>query len=216
MIEIITEPLIRLWEGVSTSFVGIIAAILILLIGYIVAYVLGRVVDGILTKIKFDEYVLRRTHASHVIGEFRLSHFLGLITKWFVFILFLPSAADVIGLTSLQVFLMEVSLWIPRVIVAVILGLVGLIAAEYVGEKIMETRAKAGKLVSGIARFVIWVFTALIVLDQIGVDLFVANTSFLIVLSGIMLGIALMVGIGFGLALKDDAKKIISDVKRRL
>jgi hypothetical protein len=160
--------------------------------------------------------MLERTNMTKVIGAFRLSHFLGLITKWYVFILFLPPAASVVYLAPLGTFLLDVARWIPQVILAVVLALIGLMAAEYVNTKILETKARMAGLVAWIAKVVIYVFTALIVFAQIGVRIEFAQASFLIILGGVMLGIALAVGIGFGLALKDDAKKIIHDVKKRL
>jgi len=217
ILEQVTSPFLRMAYGVIDAVPGIIAALLILVVGYIVAWVLGRVVGGILDRVKFDKLVLHKTNAAHVLGsEFRLSHFLELITKWYVFILFLPAAANVINLGMIQNFFLDVAIWIPKVIVGVVLGLIGIMAADYVGMKITETRAKSAGVIASVTKVVILVFTAIIVLDQIGVKIDFATNSLLIVLAGIMLGLALMFGIGFGLAMKDDARKMISDIKKKL
>jgi hypothetical protein len=86
----------------------------------------------------------------------------------------------------------------------------------YVEKKVSETRAKGSKIVAAIAKWAIYVFTALIVLDQAGVQVALAQNSFMIILGGIVLMIALLIGISFGMAFRDDAKKIISDVKKKL
>jgi small-conductance mechanosensitive channel len=151
-----------------------------------------------------------------IIGAFRLTHFLSVITKWYVFILFLPPAAGLIQLPALSTFLLSVALWIPNVILAVIIGIVGLMAAHYTEWKILETKAKTANIIAYLAKIVIVIFTLLIVLDQIGVKIAIAQTSFLIILSGIMLSIALMLGIGFGAAFKEEAKRIIKDVKKKI
>ena len=217
ILEQVTSPFLRMAYGVIDAVPGIIAALLILVVGYIVAWVLGRIVGGILDRVKFDKWVLHKTNAAHVLGrEFRLSHFLELITKWYVFILFLPAAANVINLGMIQSFFLDVAIWIPKVIVGVVLGLIGIMAADYVGMKITETRAKSAGVIASVTKVVILVFTAIIVLDQIGVKIDFATNSLLIVLAGIMLGLALMFGIGFGLAMKDDARKMISDIKKKL
>ena len=195
---------------------GIVAAIILLIIGYIVALIIGYVVDKVLEKIKFDKWVLEKTHASKVIGKFKLSNFLALITKWYVFILFLPPAAALIRLIPLAEFLKAVALWVPNVILAVILALVGVCFAAYVEEKIVATKAKAASILALLAKVIIYVFTLLIVLDQIGVQIAVAQSSFLIILSGVMLAVALTIGIGFGFAFRDEAKKIIGAVKKKL
>lgn len=212
----IIDPLLRIWDGIISTVPGVVAAIIILLVGYLVAWVIGYVVDRALTQIKLDKWVLEKTHMTKIIGAFRLSHFLSVITKWYVFILFLPPAASLIQLQPLSTFLLSVALWIPNVILAVIIGLVGLMAAHYTEWKIMETKAKTANIIAYLAKIVIVIFTLLIVLDQIGVKIAIAQTSFLIILSGVMLAVALMLGIGFGTAFKEQAKGIIKDVKRKI
>lgn len=216
LIEEVTSPFLRLAYGFIDAVPGIVAAILILVLGYVVAWVLSRVVGGILARVKFDQWTLHKTNMSRVIGDFRLSHFLELITKWYVFILFLPAAANVINLGALQNFLLGVALWIPQVILGVVIGLIGIMSADYVGMKIEETRAKAASIIATAAKTIILIFTAIIVLDQIGVKVDIAANSVLIILSGIMLGLALMFGIGFGLAMKDEARSFITKLKKKL
>ena len=212
----IIDPLLRIWDGLISTVPGIVAAIVILIVGYLVAWVIGYVVDKALEQIKLDKWVLEKTHMQKIIGAFRLSHFLAVISKWYVFILFLPPAAGLVKLPALSAFLLSVALWIPNVILAVIIGLVGLMAAHYTEWKILETKAKTAKIIAYLAKLVIVIFTILIVLDQIGVKIAIAQTSFLIILAGVMLGIALMLGIGFGMAFKEEAKKVIKDVKKKI
>jgi len=212
----IVNPLISIWNGVISVLPGLIAAIIILIVGYLIALLLAYIVERILDKIKCDKWIMEKTNLAKILGKFRLSHFLSVITKWYVFILFLPPAAGIIQLTPLAYFLLEVARWVPNVIVAVILGLIGVMAAEYVSKKIHDTKAKAASVIAGVAKVVILIFVALIVLDQIGVKVAVAQSSFLIILAGIMLAIALMLGIGFGYAFKDEAKKIIKHTKKNL
>lgn len=216
ILEEITNPFLRMGYGVIDALPGIIAAILILVLGYIVAWVLGKIVHNVLYKIKFDRWILKKTTLSSVIGDFRLSDFLALITKWYVFILFIPAAANLINLGAVQNFLVAVALWIPQAILAIIIGLIGIAAAEYVGLKIVETKARAAATMATIARVVIWVFTAIIALDQVGVRIDFATNTLLIILAGVMFGLALAFGIGYGLAMKDEAKKSIAKMKRKL
>lgn len=212
----IIQPLLRIWDGIISTVPGIVAAIIILIVGYLVAWAIGYAVDKALTQIKLDKWILEKTHMTKILGAFRLSHFLAVISKWYVFILFLPPAAGLIQLQPLSVFLLSVALWIPNVILAVIIGIVGFMAAHYTEWKILETKAKTAHIISYTAKIVIIIFTLLIVLDQIGVKIAIAQTSFLIILAGVMLAVALMLGIGFGTAFKDEAKKIITDVKKKI
>lgn len=212
----IIDPLLKIWEGIITTVPGIVAAIIILVVGYLVAWVIGFVIDKALHQIKLDRWLVEKTHVGELLGDFRLTHFLAMIAKWYVFILFLPPAASLISLQPLSAFLSSVALWIPNIILAVIIALVGFMAAHYTEWKILDTKARTGRIVAYSAKVVIIVFTLLIVLDQIGVKIAIAQTSFLVVLAGVMLAVALMLGIGFGMAFRDEAKNIIAQLKRKI
>jgi len=212
----VMAPLKSLWYGLVQTVPGIVAAIILLIIGYIVALIIAYLVDKVLEQIKFDKWVLDKTHATKAFGKLQLSKFLALITKWYVFILFLPPAAALVQLRTLSAFLLAVAMWVPNVIIAVIIAMIGIGVAFYVEKKIVETKAKAASVLAMIAKVIIYIFTLLIVLDQIGIQIAVAQTSFLIILGGVMLAIAMVLGIGFGLAFKDEAKGLIKDVKKKL
>jgi len=212
----IVDPLYALWNGLVRTIPGVIAAIIILLFGYFIAVIIGNIIEKVLVKIKLDEWALKKTNMTKVIGAFKLSHFLGLITKWYLFILFLPPAANVVHLRPLEMFFLNVAAWVPSVIAGVIIAIVGFMAADYISMKIKDTKAKSANIIATFAKIVIIVFVLLIALDQIGLKIAIAQSSFLIILAGIMLGIALMLGIGFGLGLKEEAKKAIKTIKKKI
>lgn len=212
----IVDPLLSIWYWLVRAVPDLIAAVIILLVGWLVAVAVQYVLEKVLEKINFDEWVFKKTNLSQVVGKFALTHFLGLITKWYIIVLFLSATADRIALEGLAQFLNALAVWIPNVIVALVIGLIGITAALYVEKKVVATRAKYAKIVALLAKWVIYVFTALIVLDQIGVRIAIAQTSFLVLLGGLVLAIGLMLGISFGLGFKEEAKKIISDVKKKL
>lgn len=212
----IVQPLKSLWFGLVDTIPGIFAAIIILLFGYLVAVVVSNIIEKLLMKVKLDEFALKKTNMTRVIGAFKLSHFLSVITKWYLFILFLPPAASIIHLRPLAGFFMDVAKWIPSVIAGIIVALVGFMAADYISMKIKDTKAKSAGLIASFAKIVIIIFVLLVALDQIGLKIAIAHSSFLIILAGIMLGLALMIGIGFGLALKEEAKKTIKSIKKKL
>lgn len=210
------DPLYSIWRGVTTTVPGIVAAIILLLVGYLIAKLIHMIVKRALDGVKFDKWLQEKTEIKQLTGSFKFSDSLAEVAKWYTFVLFLPPAASVINLTPLAYFLLEIARWIPNVIVAAIIGLFGISAAQFVCHRITETKAKAAALLGEAAKIVLLIFTGLIVLEQIGVKIAVAESSFLIIIAGVMLGLALMVGIGFGLAFKEDARRILSDVKRKL
>lgn len=212
----IVDPFLSIWYWIVKAVPDLVAAIVIIIVGYLVAIAVEYMLENVLKRIKFNQWVFEKTNLASAVGKFDLSHFLGLIAKWYVIVLFLAATADRIALTALSDFLGMLSLWIPQVIVAVVMGLIGIIAGMYVEKKVAETRAKGSKIVAMIGKWVIYVFTALIVLNQIGVKVALAEQSFVILLSGLVLMIALMLGISFGLSFREEAKKIIVDIKKKL
>ena len=216
VVEPVLRPFMQLWDSLVAFVPGLVGAIIVLIIGYLVASAVHWVIEKVLTRIKADRMVARTNIASILGKGFRLSHLVGLLAKWYVFILFLPPAADLIKLLPLAGFLNFAALWIPNVIAAVLVGLIGLMAADYVATRIYATRARTAKLLGDAARVVIIIFTVLVVLRQIGVAIMVAEQSWLILLSGAVFAAALAIGIGFGLALKDEARGIIKRIGKRL
>jgi hypothetical protein len=212
----IIDPFLSIWYWLVKAIPDLIAAIVILIVGYLVALAVSSILENVLNRLKFDQWVFEKTNLSHAVGKFDLTHFLAVVTKWYIIVLFLGATAARIQLVTLAAFLSTLSLWIPQVIVAVVMGLIGIAAGMYVEKKVAETRAKGAKIVGMAAKWVIYVFTALIVLNQIGMKVALAENSFLVILAGSVLMLALMLGISFGLGFREEAKKIILDVKRKL
>lgn len=212
MEESVWTPLATAFGRTLTAIPDLIFAVVVLLIGYLIAHIVGSLIERVLIKVKFDKWVLEKTRLRIHVGAVKLSELFALIAKWYVFILFLPPAANIIKLEPLAGFLMKLAEWIPQLILAIIIGLIGFIAADYIANKVRQTKAKGCRPLASLARAVVLIFTILLVLDQIGVEISIAKNSFLIILAGISLGFAL----AFGLGLKDEAKKWMQGIRAKL
>jgi hypothetical protein len=205
-------PLVDMWNSLVYALPGIIAAILILVLGYLVGALIGQLVKKLLQKTKVISLVVKKIGLAQEIGKWDLEGFFGLIVKWYIFIVFLNPAAQVVRLETLAVFFSQVALWVPNIILAIVIALAGYVLAEYIAKKIRETKAKKNSLMAQAAKVITLVFVVLIALKQIGIEVSVAENSFLIILSGVMLGVAIAFGLGF----KDEAKSVVKDLRKRL
>lgn len=205
------DMIVNLWNGFVTVLPGLVAGLIVLIVGYIIGALLGYVVRKALDKSKIFNKLLK-TNFTKVAGRFDFPAFFGLIVKWYIIILFLNPVATLIKLGELSAFFAFLGFWIPKVIIAVVIGLIGFIAAEYISMKIKEIKANGTMVIAPVAKIIVLLFTAVIALQQIGLDISIVSNSFLIILAGIMLALAL----GFGLALKDEAKGIIKEFKKKL
>ena len=206
------NPLKETWDSLVRTIPSFIAALVVIIVGWLFAMLISWVVKKVLVQIKLDQWVIEKTKLSKHLGKFKLTSFLSTIVKWYVFILFLPAAASLVKLEPLAVFLTKLAEWVPGLIIALLIGLIGFLAAEYLGDKIEETKARGAAFLATIAKIVIIIFVVILALRQVKIDVSIAENTFLIILAGIMLAIS----IGFGLGLKDEAKGIIKDMKKKL
>lgn len=124
----------------------------------------------------------------------------GTIVQWSVVLLALIVAFNGMGLAYVTDLLTRVLLFAPKLIVALLIIVFGSYFASFVGGSVAGYCRASGiqdaDVVGGIARYVILTFVVLMALEQIEVGGEVIRQSFLIVLAGIVLALALAFGFG--------------------
>lgn len=191
----------------------VIGALLILLIGWIIAGILAKVVTTLLARAKADEMFAR--HGSQVYGQrsqgIKPSVVAGELVKWLVRIVFLVAAANVLGLTQISLLLNEVLLWIPNLIVAVVILLLAPVLARFVRGAIEVGAGQMGfsnaPLLGRIAEVAIVVFAVIIAINQVGIAANLVNTLFI----GVVGALALAFGLAFGLGGQQVASQITQE-----
>ncbi len=214
--EVILNPLVTLWNSFVNILPGVLAAVIILIIGYFVAFLVGYTIKLLLERLGLNRW-LYKSALSKAIGPTNVSAFLGEILKWYVFIIFLQVAVDLLSLGTLSSLLHTFVLWLPNVIAAIIILFVGIALAYYLELKIKEhTKMKGISLSGKLAKLIVLILVAIIALQQIGIDVSVLENAFLVVIATVGLGVAIAIGIGFGLGLKGNANKILANLKKKL
>ena len=103
----------------------------------------------------------------------------------------------------------------PNVIVATIIILFGIAAANYIYYKMWEHSKQRGvKASAGIIKAVIIFMVLVMALRQIGVDVGILEHTFLLIIGALAIGIALALGIGLGLGLRKESENIIKEVRK--
>lgn len=209
----ILSPLVQLWNSFVAIVPGIVAAIIILIIGYFIGLGVGHGVRILVQKTKVDER-LQKADMAKTTGHLRLSALLGEIAKWYIFIIFLQAAVDILNLGTLSNVLDKFVMWLPNVIVAVLVIIFGIAISHYIGMKTEQhTEVKGTKLLSKILKGVIIIMIIVVALNQIGVDVSIIENTFLILIGGLALGLAIALGLGVGNALKPESKEIVESIK---
>ncbi|MBP6860259.1 MAG: hypothetical protein KBC38_01710 [Candidatus Pacebacteria bacterium] len=210
----------RLLVGSIEFLPLLVGAILIFIIGWLVGVGLGRVVAQVVSALRVDQ-ALRSAGVDRLVERagFKLSagNFLGGLVKWFFIVVFLVAALDVLGLDQVTTFLRVVVLtYLPKVIAAVLILLVAAVVSE-AAQRAVSGSAKAANLSSAnllgtITRWAIWIFAILTALDQLEIGAAFVQTLF----TGIVVAIALALGLSFGLGGQQAAARAIEKVREEV
>ena len=205
-------PVVTDWgTAIITSFTNAIALvfafipkllgfIVIFVVGWIIAGILERAVTWLLRKVGFDRIADRigLTRLQQQMGlTIDAAGLLGKIVFWFILLIFLIPAVNALGLTSVSVLLGQVIAYIPNVFVAIIVLFLGTLAATVVADIVRGATAKTNignsNVFANIARYAIMGFAALIALEQLQI----APALIQILFTAIMGAMALAFGLAF-------------------
>lgn len=211
--QALLNPLTELWNSIVSVVPGLLAAAIVVIVGYIVAAAFGMLFHRFLEATRVDAH-LKKAGLSHSIGFINIANLGGALLKWYIFALFLVQAADFLKLGELSDHLTRLANWLPNLFAAVIIMLVGLILSDMVADRMLHAKRKGVRVASTFVRWFAIIFVALIALEKIGINVSFATNTILLLIAGIALGVAIAFGIGFGYAMKDEAKVIIKHLKR--
>lgn len=218
--ETLTTSFQNLWVGVLGFVPNLIIAILIIIIGWLVGALIGRVVSQIIRSLKVDE-ALRKAGAEDALARggimLNAGHFLGGLVKWFIIVVFVVAAFDILNLDQVNAFLEGVVLgYLPRVIIAVLMLLVSAVIAD-VMQRVVVTSARAAEIRSArflgsVTKWAIWIFGILIALETLNI----ASSFIQTIFTGFVVALSLAVGLAFGLGGQETAARILDRVRSEI
>lgn len=218
-------PAVKDWsEAMLTSLAGamamlfaaipkILAFVLILVIGWIIAGLIGRGVAALLRAIRFNEVAERSGFGAFVrnIGvKTDCAGFLALVAKWFIRLIVLVVAFDALGLPAVSDVLRQLLLWLPNLAVGIVVLVIGGLVANAAADLVRGATATAGfrhpELFSNLARAAVWVFAVIVAVNQIGIAQELVNTLFM----GAVALTVIAFGLAFGLGGRDLAGHLLN------
>lgn len=215
--EVLQGSFQRLWLGVIDFVPNLVVAIIILILGWLLGALLGRAIWQVFRSLKVDE-ALRRAGFDNFLkrGGMNLDSgaFIGGLVKWFVIVVFLMAAFEVLGLSQVNVFLQQVVIaYLPRVLVAALVLLAGSVLGDMT-ERVVITAARTAEIRSAhlagtVSKWAIWIFAILVALSQLGIAAAFSQTLF----TGIVIAFSLALGLSFGLGGQEAAARFIEKVR---
>lgn len=205
-----------LWYQVVDLAPNLIIAIAILIVGFVVAGILKKIVETIFSKLNVDS-ALRGAGAETLVERsgYQLNSgvFLGTIVKWFIIVAFFVAALDVLNLHQATAFLSDFVLtYLPRVIVATIILFAAVVLAQFVQNLVVATAMtanfKSPQFLGKFAKFAIIFFAVLAALNQLQIATELVQMLF----GGMVFATSLALGLAFGLGGREAAGKYLNSV----
>ena len=203
------------------SFIpNFIFAIIVLVVGWVIAWFVGNLVAQAVRAIKVD-HALKTAGVDDIVSRagYRLDSgaFLGALIKWFIILVFLIAALQILNLSQVTFFLQAIVIsFLPNVIIAVLILLVTAVIAQVAQGVVAGSARAAGITAAGfagtVARWAIWIFGILAALSQLQIAQGILQTLF----TGVVVALSLAFGLAFGLGGQDAAASFLSKVRSEI
>jgi hypothetical protein len=203
----VTEAL-RNFLGFLPALVG---ALLILVLGWIISGVLARLIESGLKRIGF-EHAANQTGINGFVARagqgWSASRIAGEIVKWFIRLIAIQAATQILGMDQISQIINAILLWIPNLVVALVIIVIGALIGRVVGGAVRASTSEMGlgnpELLAGVAKYAVIAIAVVAAMGQLGIGETVVNTLFI----GIVGALALAFAIAFGLGGREVAAEI--------
>ncbi len=215
---LIVEPVTRMLTRIMAYLPVLLGALVILIVGWIIAKAIERLVNWLLKAIRFD-ILADKAGITEILrkGDLKISarEVVSRIVYWLVIIMVLVMTVDALGLPKSSDILESLFAYVPKVISALLVLIVAMFLASFVSGIVRTAAGNANlpkpQILAGICRWAIIIFAVTIALEQLGIAPLLVGTTFNIILGGIVLALAL----AFGLGGKDAAAKYLEELKQK-
>lgn len=207
--------------GALNTFLSAIPRIIgfavVLVVGWVISSLLARGVEALLKAVRFNDLAQRSGFADfvHKMGvRDDASGVIASIVKWFVRLITLVVAFDTLGLPAVSGVLQQLLLWLPNLIVALVVLVIGGLAANALSQLARGATAGAGftnpEILATVTKAAVWAFAIVVALTQLGIATTLINTLVI----GLVGALALASGLAFGLGGRDKAAQLLDTLSR--
>lgn len=200
---------------------NLLAAIVILIIGWIIGRLLGAGVAALLDRLGVDD-ALARTSVGKAVerqyggeGSRGIVKFFDLIVRWFVYLIAIVAAANALNLVFLTALVTQIIAFLPNIAIFVILLIVGFIVIDWFADFLRHLGATQrismmSPLITALQAFLYFVLVIL-ALQQLKIDLTIIYIFVTPIAWGIGLGLGAAIAIIVGFGLRNRAPEMMDD-----
>lgn len=216
-IRLLREQLTETYEGLISATVAaapkVITGIILVLLAWLIAKVVQRVLRSLLIRIKFDTLV-GKVGIDKALGQLGLrqamSEVLPRVAYYLLLFLFARTLADTLGLQPVSDAIGSFLGYVPNLVAALLILLIGSAVGQFAGMAVTRTSEASGlefgtalaRVVSGLIFFI----AAIMAVGQLKIDTDIVRIVTLCGLSGI----ALAFGLSFGLGTREISRSILA------
>ncbi len=193
-------------------------ALLVIALGWLISQFFKLLVELLIEKSKLEEVLQKTKLASYFEGfsfEEKASKVLGEAVFWFVFLLFLMTATDILGLKLVTSFLRDLLYFIPKAVTSAFVVLAGFVFGDLIKKILYGVfrgfEKRTADFASSIIKWSIVGFSFFTSLNVLGIATELLNT----LLFGFVLFFGLAGGLAFGLGGQDLAKELLENLRRK-
>lgn len=213
-LEVFINSLNQFWLELISFVPKLLAVVVILIIGWVVAIAVRFTVKRLLVWMHFDKFAQKsgiEAFMSHASFSLTLSDIISQLIYWLVILLFVITGANTLGLSEVAILLQQLASYLPHIIVAIVVLIFGTLLARFVNRLVFawlySIKFDRALAVSTSAEYGIQILALFMALEQLGIGVQLINALFIIVFGAVFLALA----IAFGLGGKEWAAKVIED-----
>lgn len=190
---------------------NLVAAIVLLVMGLILGKLVGMIVKEVLVRIKIDDYLpLKKKKVTSA------SEIFSIISRWWIYLAFISAALSeqVLGVPVIANWITSIMNFIPNIIGAAIIIIVGYLLGEFIGSELKKSETLYGSLVGKVIFFFIMYVAIAMALPILGIPTTLVENILLIIIGSIGLGLAIAIGFGLKDVISEIAKKYLKEKQK--
>jgi hypothetical protein len=203
----ITTVVTDAWNAFAvkiTAFLpALIGAIIIFVVGWIIARLVKFGVERLLKLVRFDK-ATEKAGVQEFLKKGAIvktpAEIIGSLVYWFIMILVIIASLDALGLPIVSDLLNSIFLYIPNVVAAIIVLILGFLLGNLLSAVVRTAASNAGlKNAEGLGKLALYAivfFSGAIALIQLGIGEDIVASAFGLVFGAAALGLALAFGLG--------------------
>lgn len=217
-VQIFLESSQQFLIEIATALPNILGALLILLIGWIIAKIIKKIFVKLLRLVKIN-YLTEKSGIEKFLKEggvkFTAVDVIGTLIYWLIMLIVILASLNSLHLTSAQDLFNEIILFIPNIIVSIVILLLGIYIAKFVSDllsvSLKNMKDKSANFIRRLAYYAIVVFTVFIVLGQLNIAQGIITSAFILFFGALCLAF----GLAFGIGGKDYASDLLKELKEK-